>query len=97
MTLAYQESATLMRDSVFIDRIKVACLHFAAYIYSEDPATAGHTSRLRWSGNTMAAPDVAASTIAPTVTMDANVQEQGAAIPDAELQTAVEAAVSKLL
>src|SRR5215472_5690634 len=97
MALTYEESAALMRDAIFVERIKVACLQFADYIYGEAPSTPGHTSRLRWSSNTFSAPDAAAAGIAPTVTMDGIVQEQGTAITDTDLQTAVENAVNKML
>ena len=86
-----------MHDPVFVGRIKVACLNFAAYIYNEAPATPGHTSRLRWSSNTMAGPEGAANAVAPMVTMDPNVQAQGADISDPDLQTAVENAVNKII
>jgi len=97
MALSYAESADLMKDAAFISRIKVACLTYASYIYNEASNVAGHSSRLRWAQNTMQAPDVSANAIAPTVVMDPNVQAQGAAITDAELQTAVENAANKLI
>jgi hypothetical protein len=97
MALSYEESATLMRDATFISRIKVACLQFASYIYNEDVTTPAHSARLRWCSNTMSAPDTAANVIAPTVTMDPNVQASGADITDAALQTAVETAVNKFI
>jgi hypothetical protein len=97
MALTYEESADLMRDSIFISRIKVACLHFAAYISGEDPTTTAHNTRYRWAINTMNAPDTAAANITPTVVMDPNVQAQGAAILDVDLQTAVETAVNKII
>lgn len=95
--MTYEESATLMKDAVFQSRIKVGCLHYADYISDEPANTPAHNTRYRWAQNTMNAPDVTASNIAPTVVMDDKVQTSGAAITDADLQIAVETAVNKLL
>jgi hypothetical protein len=97
MSLSYDDSANLMQDSGFKGRIKVACLHFASYISGEDPGTPAHNTRYRWAINTMNAPDTAAANVTPTVVMDPNVQAEGSAISDTDLQTAVETAVNKLL
>jgi hypothetical protein len=97
MALTYQESADLMRDAVFVSRIKVACLTFANYIMGEAPDVPAHNTRLRWAQNVMQNPDGTASNIAPAVVMDPNVQEQGSAISDPDLQSATETAVNKLL
>ena len=97
MALTYEESAALMLDATFVSRIKVACLIYATYIINEPPDTDAHSARLRGAGNTVAAPDVTARNVAPMVTMDSNVQAQGSAISDADLQTAVETAVNKVL
>jgi hypothetical protein len=43
------------------------------------------------------ASDNTARNIAPTVTMDPNVQAQGSNISDSDLQTAVEDAVAKMM
>jgi hypothetical protein len=97
MALTYQESADLMRDPVFISRIKVACLHYATYISAEDPTVPAHKTRVKWAQEVMASPDVTASNIVSVVVMDPNVQASGAAITDAALQTAVETAVNNIL
>jgi hypothetical protein len=97
MALTYQESADLMKDTVFVSRIKVACLTFADYILGEAATVPAHNTRVRWAQNAMSNPDGTAQTIAPTVVMDAAVQESGAAITDEGLQSATETAVNKLI
>jgi hypothetical protein len=96
-TLSYLDSATLMNDVSFVARIKVACLTFANYILGEEPTVVAHNTRLKWAQACLAAPDNTARNIAPTVTMDPNVQAQGADISDADLQTATETAVNKTI
>ena len=86
-----------MTDQTFRGRIKVSCLHFAAYILGEDVTTPAHSSRVRWAQSVAASADMVASQIQPMVVMDAQVQTDGAAITDAALQTSVETTVNKLL
>lgn len=97
MALTYADSAALMNDPAFRDRIKVACLTYANYIVGEPPTVAAHNTRVKWAQQTLVAPDVAAGMVAPTVVMDAAVQEQGSAIDDPGLQSATENAVNKLI
>lgn len=97
MALTYTESAALMQDGTFISRIKIACLTFAEYISNEAGTVPAHNSRLKWAAGVLASPDSAASAIAPAVVMDPAVQAQGATISDADLQTATEIAVNKLI
>lgn len=97
MALTYEESAALMKDPVFVDRVKVACLKFADFILNEAPTVPGHSSRYRWAQQTTVNPDNAAQTITPPTVMDAAVQTDGAAITDVALQTTVETVVNKLI
>jgi hypothetical protein len=97
MALDYTASAALMGDPAFVNRVKVACLHFANYISVEAASTPGHTSRLRWANQAMTGPESTAQQITPPVVMDAKVQEQGSAITDVDLQSSVETTVNKLL
>ena len=97
MSLTYQTSADLMRDASFNSRIKVACLHFADYIAGEAPTTPAHKTRIKWAQTVTDSPDGAASRIVSVVVMDPQVQSDGAAITDANLQTAVETAVNNML
>jgi hypothetical protein len=97
MALDYAATAALMVNNAFRDRIKVACLKYATYIFDETASTPAHSTRIRWAQQTTAVPDATVTTITPTVCMDAKVQEDGDAITDAELQTSVETSVNKLL
>lgn len=97
MALDYAGSANLMTDVNFRNRVKVACLHFADYIMGEAADTPAHNTRVRWAQLTVVGPDNAAQQVTPPTVMDAKVQEAGADVTDADLQSAVEAAVSKML
>lgn len=97
MALTYADSAALMNDPSFISRIKIACLRFAEYVANEDTNVPAHNTRMRWAVGAIQAPDSAAAAITPMVVMDPNVQAEGGAISDADLQTAVETALNKLM
>ena len=97
MAMSYAESAALMADQAFRDRIKVACLTYANYIVGEAANVPAHNTRIKWAQQTLVAPDVAAGVVLPTVVMDAAVQDQGANIDDPGLQSATENAVNKLI
>ena len=95
--MTYEESAALMVDPAFRGRVKVAGLKYATYIQGEVPNTAGHSSRYRWAQQMALTPDQVAAQIQPMVVMDGQVQTDGAAIGDPQLQTAVEAVVNKFI
>jgi hypothetical protein len=97
MALTYEQSADLMNDQTFRGRIKVACLKYADYISGEAAATPAHVTRQKWAQQTFAMPDAAAGQITPTVVMDAAVQQDGAAVTDAVLQSATENAINKMM
>lgn len=97
MALSYEQSADLMKDGVFQGRIKVACLKYADYIIGEPANVQGHSTRVKWAQQCMLLPDSAAQQVTPTVVMDVAVQEQGATIEDAALQSATENAINKML
>lgn len=97
MPLSYEDSSALMADTAFRGRVKVACMKYSTYINDEPSNTPGHSSRIRWSQQTMVNPDAAAATVTPTVVMDGAVQEEGAAIDDPGLQSATENAINKML
>lgn len=97
MTLSYDESAALMADAAFRGRVKVACLKFSTYITDEAPNTPAHSTRIKWAQATMVNPDGAAAAVTPTTVMDGAVQQDGAAITDAALQSAVENSINKML
>jgi len=80
MALTYAESAALMGDASFRDRVKVSCLHYADYISGEGASVPAHNTRYKWAQATFINPDAAAGQVTPTVVMHAAVQDQGAAI-----------------
>lgn len=94
--LDYAASDELMDDETFKGRVKCACLKFADYIINEAANVPAHNTRLKWANNTVTAPDVAAALVTPSVVMDNAVQEAGADIEDAALQSVVETAVNKM-
>lgn len=97
MPLDYAQTAALMNDGAFRDRVKVACLHFAEYIVGEAASVPAHNTRYKWAQNTLIMPDAAVAQVMPTLVMDPAVQDQGAAVTDPELQSATENAVNKLI
>jgi len=97
MALDYTQSADLMKDGVFIGRVKVGCITFARYIMDEAPSVPAHSTRIKWAQATIISPEGAAQQITPTVVMDSTVQEAGTDVTDEALQGAVEAAVNKLI
>jgi hypothetical protein len=97
MPLDYSSTAALMNDETFRGRIKVSCLHFADYIFGEANTVPAHNTRLKWAQQTFQMPDAVAQQVAPVVVMDDAVQQDGADITDADLQSAVENAVNKMI
>lgn len=95
--MTYEESATLMNDAAFHNRVKVSCLKFADYIVGEAVTVPAHNTRYKWAQQTMINSDAAAAQITPSVVMDNQVQTDGAAITDVALQTSVETTVNKML
>lgn len=95
--MTYEESSQLMMDSIFGGRVKVAALKFADYILNEPTNTPAHTSRVRWAQSTFQNPVMMATTIQPPVVMTGQVQADGAAVTDENLQVAVESVVGKIL
>ena len=97
MALTYEESAALMANADFRNRVMVACLKFADYISAEAPSVPAHNTRLRWASQCMASPQMTANSTTPTTVMEPAVQEQGIEISDPDLQVAVETAVNQML
>ena len=72
-------------------------MHFAQYILNELPTAAAHNTRIKWAHSTYQNPDMAAQQVTPPTVMEDQVQAAGAAVSDANLQTAVERALEKLI
>ena len=95
--MTYEDTYQLMRDQIFRGRVSVACTKFASYIADEAPTVPAHPTRYKWSMATLGNPEGATAQVMPTVVWDAAVQQDGPAVTDAALQTAVETAVAKLI
>lgn len=89
--MTYEESAALMVDIAFRNRIKTAVMKYSSSIQIEATNVAHHHARLRWAVTARQQPDSTASQVQPGVVMDPAVQTAGAAIDDTALQGAVEA------
>lgn len=96
----YLELSALKRNVDFAARVEIAVAKFAVYKMDENPATAGHSLAVKWAQNAVANPSSVAAGILPALTMDWSIQEKAAApetITDAEIQTAVEVAINRVL
>lgn len=96
MALTYADTAALMTDQAFIGRSRIACLHYASYISGEDYSVPAYNTRQRWANATFQNPDAATLAVLPVLVMDDKVQIAGAAITDADLQSALETSVNKM-
>lgn len=97
MAISYQDSADLMKDAVFQGRVKVAALRYATSIVIEQPDVPAHNTRVRWAQSMFQNPDQVTYQVTPIVVMDGAVQDAGASITDAALQTATEYAINKII
>jgi len=97
MALTYADSAALMQNGDFIARVKVACLKYADFILNEATSTPAHNTRLRWAQQTETNPDLVSQQITPPTVMDGAVQAAGSAITDANLQSAVETTINRMM
>jgi uncharacterized membrane protein affecting hemolysin expression len=94
MALTYAQSAALMTDATFVPRVKVAVLSYAGSILAEAQTTVQHNARRRWALLANASPDQFSAQIAQPVVMDPQVQTDGSAITDANLQASVQAVIN---
>jgi hypothetical protein len=95
MAMTDEESAALMNDIPFRNRIKVSALKYADALLNRPTDTPGINQQRAWGKNTQTMPDTVAMQLQPVVVMDTAVQEAGASITDAALQVVVETAVNK--
>ena len=95
--LSYDDSQKLMMDLEFRGRIKVACLHFAAYVLNEPNNVPAHNSRYKWAQATYQNPDGVAATIHPAGVMEDPIQAGGGTVDDPTLQGAVESVINKVI
>lgn len=92
MTL--EESAVLMTDPAFRNRVKTAALQYATGIMGQ---AYNSRSRAMWAQATMQSPDVTAATLTPNVVMNVNVQTLGPTIPDPDLIAAVQVTADMMM
>jgi hypothetical protein len=95
--MTYPESADLMTNPDFRNRVKVAALEIANYYLAEDPGSIAHNSRYKWAQLCYQSPDAVAGQLQHPTVMDAQVQTDGAAITDTALHDAVERVVNKII
>jgi hypothetical protein len=98
----YTDLSTLRKDATFKARVEIAVAKYALYIMDESPATASHKSRFVWASNALLNPGSVGDGLLPSVVLDGNVStafanKLQADITDAQLQSAVEAAVNRFL
>jgi hypothetical protein len=95
----YTEIVNAAKDEALRQRVAVACVVAANGIFAEDAQTANHAGRLVWAKKVYESPESEASRVLWSVlaqNKDATV-EQIAAVTDASLQTAVDAAVAAFI
>jgi|KBSMisStandDraft_5_1062788.scaffolds.fasta_scaffold2039721_1 hypothetical protein len=97
MAIDYKTSAGLMRDPDFMGRTQIACLVYAAFISNEAATVPAHVTRMEWAQATFDNSEAAVNLIMPILIMDPKVQAVGAAITDADLQSALETSVNKTI
>ena len=97
MAIDYKTSSDLMHDEAFLGRTRIACLTYAAYIADEAITVPAHTTRLKWAQATFRDSENAVNEIMSILIMDAKVKQFGAAITDADLQSALETSVNKTI
>jgi hypothetical protein len=94
----YAELNALYKDAAFLGKVEVAIIKYTDYILSESTATDNHTKRWNWAVQAAQnGPSLVAARIAPNVSWDATIQAQLAAATDAQIQSAVEAWINRLL
>lgn len=67
--LSYREKRDLAVNSEFLQTLAVAVADAAITVYTEDPATAGHTTRASYATQVVKNPDSEASLMAWTVVL----------------------------
>ena len=97
MSATYSDIGNLSTDATFLKRLTVAVAHFANYILGEPDTTGNHKARFKWASSAIVNPVGIAAAIAPAVCLDPAVQASLAAVTDADLQSACEAACNLLL
>jgi hypothetical protein len=90
-----EESAALMTDIPFRNRVKVSALKYADVLLNRPTDTPGVNGQRSTAKTIQQNPDQYAMQIQPTVVMDPSVQSAGAAVTDPALQIAVETVINR--
>jgi histone H3/H4 len=93
----YLDLANLANDGSLLARIGHAIGKYAAYIFNEAPDATDHAKRLNWALKATANPPAMAAALVSSITRDANVVANLAAVEDTDLQTATETAANTLI
>jgi hypothetical protein len=91
----YLQIADLRGDADFRARVGQAIVNYATYLLGQPADRPWHEQEVQWSRKASTATEDQVYRIMGFVCGDATVQAQLSAIPDAELQTVVETAVSR--
>lgn len=96
---SYIELVQAQADTTLRQRVAVACVVAADSIRTEDVATANHTARLAWAKKVYDSPTTTASSMLWSVLAQNKAASLSAIVAstDAQLQTAVDAAVAAFL
>lgn len=96
---SYIDLVQAQADTTLRQRVSVACVIAADTIRTEDPATANHSSRVAWAKTVYASPHTVASSVLWSVLAQNKSVTLAAIIgsTDAQLQTAVDAAVAAFM
>lgn len=92
-----EESAQLIRDPIFIGRVKVSCLKYADSVLAQSGTHPGGNAAQRWALQTFQQPDQAALMVVGATVIDGAVQSAGKDVTDNDLQRAVEVQINKML
>ncbi len=96
----YLELAALKGNADFAARVEISVAKFAIYKLDENPATQGHALAVKWAQNAVANPRSVTDGILPAVVLDGAIMAKAATpadLTDAEIQSAVEAAINRVL
>lgn len=95
--MTYAQLDALRTDGIFLSRMSYAVAKYALYIVAEAEDAANHLARVNWATVALSDTVAAASRLATKVVQDGQVQTDGSAITDANLQTVVETAANGVI
>ncbi len=94
----YAEINALYKDAAFLGKVEVSVVKYTDFILNEDTATPNHTKRWNWAVSAATSgPSSVAGRIAANVAWDGTIQANLGASTDAQIQSAAEAWINKVL